>query len=93
MIIQQEYIVYVLRTPFNYACRAALLVHTAGKDEQHWPIDYRVLRWVNNKIELQKLPPPVQRLIAAANRPVEHFFKELRRQMACKVFNTLQQAE
>jgi transposase len=43
---------------------------------------------VNTKIELQKLPAASPEL-----NPVERFFKELRRQMACKVFNTLQQAE
>jgi len=43
---------------------------------------------VNTKIELQKLPTACPEL-----NPVERFFKELRRQMACKVFNTLQQAE
>ena len=43
---------------------------------------------VNTKIELQKLPAACPEL-----NPVERFFKELRRQMACKVFNSLQQAE
>ena len=43
---------------------------------------------VNTKIELQKLPSASPEL-----NPVERFFKELRRQMACKVFETLQQAE
>jgi transposase len=42
----------------------------------------------NTKIELQKLPTACPEL-----NPVERFFKELRRQMACKVFNTLKQAE
>ena len=42
----------------------------------------------NTKIELQKLPPACPEL-----NPVERFFKELRRQLACKVFNTIQQAE
>lgn len=42
----------------------------------------------NTKIELQKLPTACPEL-----NPVEGFFKELRRQLACKVFNTLQQAE
>jgi len=43
---------------------------------------------VNTKIELLKLPPASPEL-----NPVERFFKEVRRQMACKVFFTLQQAE
>ena len=43
---------------------------------------------VNTKIELQKLPTACPEL-----NPVERFFKELRRKLACKVFNTLQQAE
>jgi transposase len=42
----------------------------------------------NTKIELQKLPTACPEL-----NPVERFFKELRRQMACKVFLTLKQAE
>jgi hypothetical protein len=42
----------------------------------------------NTKIELQQLPTACPEL-----NPVERFFKELRRQLACKVFNTLQQAE
>jgi transposase len=42
----------------------------------------------DTKIELQKLPTACPEL-----NPVERFFKEMRRQMACKVFNTLQQAE
>ena len=43
---------------------------------------------VHTKSELQKLPTACPAL-----NPVERFFKELLRQMACKVFNTLQQAE
>jgi hypothetical protein len=42
----------------------------------------------HTKIELQKLPTACPEL-----NPVERFFKELRRQMACKVFLTLQQAQ
>lgn len=42
----------------------------------------------NTKIELQRLPTASPEL-----NPVERFFKELRRKLACKVFNTLQQAE
>jgi hypothetical protein len=43
---------------------------------------------VNTKIELQKLPWACPEL-----NPVERFFKELRRKMACKGFKTLQQAQ
>lgn len=42
----------------------------------------------NTKIDLQKLPTACPEL-----NPVERFFKELPRQMACKVFITLKQAE
>ena len=49
---------------------------------------HKVELMANTKIELQKLPPASPEL-----NSVERFFKELRRQMACKVFNTLQQAQ
>lgn len=42
----------------------------------------------HTKIERQKLPTACPEL-----NPVERFFKELRRELACKVFNTLKQAE
>jgi transposase len=42
----------------------------------------------DTKIELQKLPTACPEL-----NPVERFFKELPRQMACKVCLTLKQAE
>jgi hypothetical protein len=42
----------------------------------------------NTKIELQKRPTACPEL-----KPVERFCKELRCQLACKVFNTRQQAE
>jgi len=50
----------------------------------HRATAHKVELMANTKIELQKLPPASPEL-----NSVERFFKELRQQMACKVFNTL----
>jgi len=50
-----------------------------------WATAHKADLMVNIKIELQKLPSTYPEF-----NPVKRFFKEIRRQLACKVFNTLQ---